>query len=882
MLVDIDAAHAEYAGLTKVNDIIKGPPLFCRSSNYGTTSGSGLKFGHVFTKILLPLSLEYYLRTRPVELRYIKNRFSSGLTSTDRATKEDAIRLIAGNDQGLQNALKSSLATTSGDVEASLDALNRARRDRIFSILDYLEDQGWAEGSAIGSLDHEMNRAAGFVHSVFLLKAALQTDPARLRRMIDTAKWYTDFGEIYQTTFEFDGSTADRIKTFLLYRLQVILVMPDGADKVRDIRAYQRWMDNALKINQAMGGLIKPDFTSFHHKGFYPSAYTSYALHTASLVYHLLIESSFQMSTDSVQNLKGALHVLYVVNVLYSVPISVGGRYPNFTHTSFVRIIPAFAYMSEHYADGLYTIDQHEAEMFGRLAAPGDTVFRDFLIKGKTSPKNGYLNSIGSLAIMERVSVAAGRAVGSPPSGNWAKNFAALSIHRRDQWQVSVKGFNKYVWDFEASNKENRFGLFQSHGAVQISNDQASLASQNTAAGWEWMKVPGATTIDLTLDEMKTEGDRYFNPKPLAGGLTFVGSSSLANGLFGMDFSQPKYKKALLKNIDFMFKKSVFFFGNLLVCMGSGITVSDPTSRNRKALTTLFQKIQLDPSLTSIQVNGVEKVLSTPYSASAFTTDTKLMDTNGNGFFIPAGTAPSLQVKISDQTSRDEADEHDTSARYSTTWLEHTQADAHYEYAVMVESNKYAFNIDSLATAQASNEPVYRVLERSASAHVVEHLKSPRIGRALVAPVVGYVIFQGPATNLPTGGPIEAVDEPCLVMAEESDTTIKLSVSSPDLAFTKKKLENAQDVDVDALYNYKSEQVTVRVTFTYKEGAISLMSNGAFWHDGVQPNSPPDVKVESRRLSNEEFENVVSFKNMANGFSLEAHFFKEAAAVVSP
>ena len=339
-----------------------------------------------------------------------------------------------------------------------------------------------------------------------------------------------------------------------------------------------------------------------------------------------------------------------------------------------------------------------------------------------------------------------------------------------------------------------------------------------------------------------------------------------------MDFSQPKYKKAFLKNIDFMFKKSVFF-GNLLVCIGSGITVRDPTSRNRKALTTLFQKIQLDPSLTSIQVNGVEKVLSTLYSASAFTTDTKLMDTNGNGFFIPAGTAPSLQVKISNQTSRDEADERNTSARYSTAWLEHTQADAHYEYAVIVESNKSAFNINSLATAQASDEPVYRVLERSASAHVVEHLKSPGTGRALAAPVFGYVIFQGPATNLPTDGLIEAVDKPCLLMAEKSNTTIKLSVSSPDLAFTKKKLENAQDVDVDALYNYKSKNVTVRVTFTYKEGAISLMPNGTFWHDGVQPNSPPDVEVESRHLSNGEFENVVSFKNMANGFSLEAHFF---------
>ena len=60
------------------------------------------------------------------------------------------------------------------------------------------------------------------------------------------------------------------------------------------------------------------------------------------------------------------------------------------------------------------------------------------------------------------------------PEGHWSKNFAALSIHRRKDWAVTVKGFNRFVWDFEGSTKkktpENAFGTYQSHGSMLIAN----------------------------------------------------------------------------------------------------------------------------------------------------------------------------------------------------------------------------------------------------------------------------------------------------------------------------------------------------------------------------------------------------------------------------
>ena len=77
---------------------------------------------------------------------------------------------------------------------------------------------GFTEGSAIGSLDHEMNNAgAGYMNSVYLLKQVLQ-DAGKKENYVATMKWYNDFGEVYQDPFEYAGTTADRMRTISIFR----------------------------------------------------------------------------------------------------------------------------------------------------------------------------------------------------------------------------------------------------------------------------------------------------------------------------------------------------------------------------------------------------------------------------------------------------------------------------------------------------------------------------------------------------------------------------------------------------------------------------------------------------------------------------------------
>ena len=78
----------------------------------------------------------------------------------------------------------------------------------------------------------------------------------------------------------------------------------------------------------------------------------------------------------------------------------------------------------------------------------------------------------------------------------------------------------RFLWDFESSKDENVFGMFSSHGALLVANSEKSLEVHDVENGWDWAKVPGATTIAIgtpDVDELKLKKARFYNPRPLAG-----------------------------------------------------------------------------------------------------------------------------------------------------------------------------------------------------------------------------------------------------------------------------------------------------------------------------------------------------------------------------
>ena len=421
LLRGVKKAHEYYDDeLTTVGGEIVGPPLVCRNCKTGT------KFGFVFEKILLPLALEYHLRSRADEITDAATTQLAALNSGDSDRIQDAQIAIAGQYRNMRELFASYLPSpplTVNQVTSAINTLNLVRLSKINNLLDFVKQQGFADGSGLGSLDHEMNLdGAGFMHTLFLISDSLTlpSNKSRLLDLISTAKWYNDFGEIYQSpTFEFKGTTADRMITLLLYRLMIVLVMPSDTDdekkaKLRDMEALFRWINNALSVNEGLGGVIKPDFTGFHHKGFYASAYVPQALHDAALVQYLLGGTEFSLPSSSTKNIRLVLETLRLIAVKHSTPASVNGRYPHYFNKALIKtLLPGYAYISVSHPSTLPStvptgisvsdLNQGQTQMFLRLFK--DSSVNDYLGDGKPNKGKYYFNSLGSLQIMEAVSI---------------------------------------------------------------------------------------------------------------------------------------------------------------------------------------------------------------------------------------------------------------------------------------------------------------------------------------------------------------------------------------------------------------------------------------------------------------------------------------------
>ena len=211
-----------------------------------------------------------------------------------------------------------------------------------------------------------------------------------------------------------------------------------------------------------------------------------------------------------------------VVSVKYSSPNSVSGRFPGFSRAILAKNFPAYAYIGATAPttddDGslgeISTLNTENIKMFLRLYDTANSDVSDYLKDGKIFTSIYYLNSIGSINILEEIS---GKATTmsidaeSSPQGCWTKNYAAFIVQRRDDWVVSVKGFNKFVWDFEASGSQNVYGLYQSHGALLVANNEEALKTHDIDNGWDWTRHPGTTTIKMNFDQLISDNRRFVN-----------------------------------------------------------------------------------------------------------------------------------------------------------------------------------------------------------------------------------------------------------------------------------------------------------------------------------------------------------------------------------
>ena len=622
---------------------------------------------------------------------------------------------------------------------------NEEAKKRVIDVFDYLHDQGWADGSGIGSLYHEFLRMAGYAHAVFLMQKELRAT-GRLDREVAALAWHCMFGELYAENWD-PGTNADFLRSVAIFRLFRVLLMDDTPEKVANMHRYVAWLNNALDIAPGWLDTIKPDYTGFHHQGIYASAYAPNAFHMASLLVFLLRDTPFAVADDKRDNLKQALLTANVMTNTYDISTAINGRFPY--HTDMAnKLLPAYMYLAKSYA----SVDAELAGAFMQLWQPESAFLKDDLFT-RVSVGIMYLHTLGAMQMMTDFA-SAGHLPVAAPSGHWTLPYGALSIHRRKDWMVSMKGWSKYVWDYESSGSSNPLGRYLSYGSMLIyaSGDPVGReASGIVRDGWDWSMWPGTTVIRLRHEELRHEGSqRNFSSETFVGGVNIEGQ----NGIFALKMKGTEHSAS------FRAVKTVFCFDDVLVCLGSGINNNDVVN---ETVTPLFQASISEDRPTWVNGSGV---LAIPFTFSGTAGEkTLLMDSRGNGYVIPDGDGLKVQREV--QAPGDIGNEGGTGT-FELAYFDHgrTPVDKGYEYAVLVQQ---PFS----RVRRFADAPEYDVLQKDSQAHIVHH-------RGLKT--TGYALFDEDAR--PANGPVESVSLPSLLMTREVDDGLLLSVADPDFGWS--------------------------------------------------------------------------------------------------
>lgn len=622
-------------------------------------------------------------------------------------------------------------------------AINKSDKnmDNFFLVLDHMIDQGFDVGSGMGTNHHYGYQIRKIFDAAWLMRDEI-AKRGRAEHVGEILNYWSGLVECRHPVENGRDELLDAWNTLLQSRIIAAMIQPDEAHRLREMKALARWMSSSLRYSPGTLGGIKVDGTSFHHGGHYP-AYSVGAFAAVGYYCKVTVGTDFTLDEEARRNFKHALQGLRNYTNTIDWGLGVCGRHP----------------MKGNITDG-------DINAFGHLASLGDLtgsgknvdpeLAADFLrFKGKDKALN-------SLFRKEGISAA------SAPQGFFVMNYAALGIHRRDNWMVSLKAFNTDVWGAEIYTRDNRFGRYQSYGTVQIigsGSPVSAVASGFTQPGWDWNRPPGATTIHLPFAELEN---------PLPGTLMernperFSGVSSLEgrNGIMALKLQETD-RKNFTKDARAL--KSVFCFDNRIICLGSDINNSNA---NYPTQTTLFQLALTSPQ-EQIEIDE-QFVDAFPLNVIKDNIESlSLSDTKGNFYIVK--NAESVVVTKQRQSSPNDKTRQMATGDFATAYINHGTAPkgAQYEYAVYIQpSNKNVMRY-------LRKDP-YEVLRKDDVAHVV---------RDAVSGITGYVFWQ---EYTAAKGNIKSASAQTIVMERNDAGVLVMSVCTPDLGITEKAYTTPQ------------------------------------------------------------------------------------------
>lgn len=530
-------------------------------------------------------------------------------------------------------------------------------------------------------------------------------------------------------------------------------------ERYRFMRGFKRYLDRFFSYTVGTTDGIKPDGTGFHHWVAYNNYMYSYT--TAANLLSYLSGTSFQVEKANYQVFRNAFYAQYMeANDAGVQALSTAGRNPqNRTNPLSKSALKAMA-IAGGYILGLSTADPVFAGMYNRIYG--------------IDPAFNY-NTVTPFT-----------------EGFFQFNHAMAGAFRKDNWLVFNKGFSNNMWGAETYIPQNRYGRYQSYGAQEVIYSGDKLTGNgydhNT---WDWNFNPGTTVIKLPWSDLHAERGRLDEEqqKRFVGALTFKNKNSelLTNnrgnyGMFAMDFQEKEGQgfgvthSSEHHNSTFTFKKSSYYFDDIIVCLGSGITNNDASN---ETITTLFQR--LDNKGSGVNVNGTSQTSDGLYTHSG-TSGNWLLSNYGTGFYLVSGN-DNLVVKkeLQQNPNQDQIWPVDFSSNptntYYTAYINHGKKPTNKNYEYIVKPNSNPTEMQALNTDMQNMNKLYTVHQLDNNAHIVEHISKK---------IWGYAFFSA-ATKL-SYDYVTGVNASCLVMTEYNadNHTLLVSIDNPDIGFNSK------------------------------------------------------------------------------------------------
>lgn len=655
---------------------------------------------------------------------------------------------------------------------------NPEAKANYFTVFAYAINQGFAYGSGMGTNHHYGYAVRKIYTSAWLMRNEIYKDSAR-KDILSTLTFWSALQETRQSYQFGRDELLDSWHTLLMPKFISAMLVEDEREKDQAMRGLSRWISSSLSYTPGTIGGIKVDGTTFHHGGFYP-AYTTGALAMIGHFIGFTLDTDYGLTVEGRKVFKSALDAIRNYSNLYEWGIGIGGRHP-FTGSMKTDDVQAFDSLA----------------MAGDLSGTGKEIdyslAADYLrLEPKTTPQSEFFRSKGIKPA-------------KAPQGFFVYNYGSAGIFRRDNWMVTLKGYNTDVWGAEIYTRDNRYGRYQSYGSVQIfgkASSEARLDNGYLEAGWDWNRLPGTTTIHLPFDLLDSPHKGTTMARSTE---NFSGSTSWQgkHGIFAMKLMErdiPRFTP------DFVARKSVFCFDNRMICLGTGISNSNTDYSTE---TTLFQNAYRSEQ-EAIRVNSKAIKGSLKEKALPNGKMNTLWDGYGNYYQVKKGH---VHVQVSEQTLRHNKTREETKGVFSTAWISHGKSPQKesYEYLVLIQSTEKE-------AANAQRIPLYQVLHCDNTAHIVHDLPTD---------ILAYVSFDNYLSEQ-TSEVIYSIGAETMIMLLQKDNRLQMSVCDPNLnirekTYTTKEPSRVVEKEIQLKGKWKLVGINERIQVTVKDNLTKII-----------------------------------------------------------